>query len=194
MENTMFMIDGTKEDIILALYNNGIDKIEDAEKLLDYLLENQEFLGDDEEIDSGETTMDVNFMGLVMCDNSYYVNIKTTTIVIIATLLDIYLTKGFASVALSLFGVYPTAFTRIEEKNGEKCILKETLAATHKKGNLQILDQNKGKCCYPLSCCKYRNEEECSCTSDDIILIYEKLCEKNVLEKKLKEHVYFYKW
>lgn len=190
MENT-FMIDGTKKDIILALYNNGIDKMEDAERLLDYLFQNREFLGKDEEIDNEEPTED--FMGLTVCDNSYYVNVKTTTIVILATLLDICLTKGFASVALSLFGVYPTAFARIEEKSGEKCILKEILTRKQKMGNLQILEHNNGKCCNPFSCCKYRKGEECSCTGDDIILIYEKLSEKNVL-KKSEEHVYFYKW
>lgn len=194
MENKYFMIDGNKKDAILALHNCGIEKLEDAEKLLDYLYQYKKFLSNGESIEFENDMADNKTMGLTFFDSSYYVNLKTTTIVIMAALLDISLTKGFASVALSLFGGSSTAFARIEETNGEKCILKETLSEKQKVGSADILKKHKGQCCYPISNCKYRNDEECKCAEDDIIAIYEKLCEKNVFKRNIADQRYYYQW
>lgn len=194
MENKYFMIDGNKKDAILALHNCGIEKLEDAEKLLDYLYQYKKFMSNDEFIEFEDDMAYSKTMSLTFSDSSYYVNLKTTTIVIIATLLDISLTKGFASVALSLFGNSSTAFVRIEETNGEKCILKETLSEKQKIGSANILKKYKGHCCYPVSNCKYRNNEECKCMENDIIYIYEKLCEKNIFKRNYADQNYYYQW
>lgn len=190
----IFMIDGSKNDAILALQNQGIDKIEDAEKLLNYLIQNQDLLGDDETIEIEYDTRHRPTMNLTLFDSSYYINLKVTTIVIIASLLDITLTKGFASAALSLFGVTSTSFAYIEESNGERCILKETLANNPRIGTSDILKKYHHKCCYPTSSCTFRDDEECKCTVNDIINIYEELCKKNIFRKSIEDKLYFYKW
>lgn len=194
MEDIRFEMDGTKEDAVIALCNYGIERMEDAEKLLDYLCQMQELLAEDETIENEVGMPDTGAMGLTLADGSYYVNVRTSSIVIAAAILDIILTKGLASAAISLFGVSGTAFVHIEEADGEKCILQETLIMKQKMGNSHILEKYAGKCRNPVSCCKYRQGEECSCTRDDIISIYEKLCAKNVFQRDNAAQVYHYVW
>lgn len=194
MEDKHFIIDGNKKDAILALHKCGIEKLDDAEKLLDYLSQYTGFLSAEEAIEIETEMADHKTMGLTLCDSSYYVNLKTTTIVIIAALLDISLTKGFASAALSLFGGSSTAFARIEETDGEKCILKETLSEKQRAGKADILKKYEGKCCYPVSDCKFRSNEACRCAGNDITAIYEKLCEKNIFRRNPADQRYYYQW
>lgn len=194
MEIKKFIMEGTKNDAILALHHQGIAQIEDAEKLLNYLLQNQELLDDDETVEIEYDTKNHHTMNLTLFDGSLYVSLKTVTIVIIASLLDIALTKGFASTALSLFGSSSTAFARIIESNGEKCILKETLTAQQRIGTPDILKKYNQQCCYPTSACKFRDDEKCKCTEDDIVSIYDELCKKNVFKKSTEGQSYLYQW
>ncbi len=185
MEDSIkFTMEGTREDILIALHNCGIANIKDAEILLDYLLQEQRLLGDDEVLEIEEKSLVPGMMGLTFCEDTYYVSVKTLTIVTVALLLDLSLTKGFAATAMSLFGVSSLAFAKIEEQEGEKCILRETLIQKQKTGDVHILEKNGGKCCNPLSCCKYRIGEVCKCTKNVVYSIYEKLCEKNVCKKR----------
>ncbi len=96
----MFCIDGKKRDAILALQRLGISTDHEAEVLLDFIHSNQYLLNENEciEIEDNYTyPQNQNMMGLVLCDSSYYINLKKTTIILAAFLLDIHLTKGFVS-------------------------------------------------------------------------------------------------
>lgn len=191
----MFCIDGTKRDAILALQRLGISTDHEAEVLLDFIHSNQYLLNENEciEIEDNYTyPQNQNMMGLVLCDSSYYINLKKTTIILAAFLLDIHLTKGLAATALSLFGFSTNSVCSIDEHAGEKCILVETLLKKNKTGDPSILSQHGGKCCDPLSSCVYREDEKCTCSEDNIIQIYRELCKKNIFKKHPEYNLYYY--
>lgn len=60
--------------------------MEDAEKLLDYLCQRQELLAEDETIENEVEMPDTGAMGLTLADGSYYVNVRTSSIVIAAAI------------------------------------------------------------------------------------------------------------
>ena len=63
---------------------------------------------------------------------NYYINLKATTITLIALVLDITVTQGFANAILALTGVNLHAITRLS--NNEKCFVMEALK--NKSGEL----------------------------------------------------------
>lgn len=199
LKERVFEIAGTKEEAVLGLCNLGIEEMEAGERILDYLAQNSEFLSDEEHISEKSSFVgendDMEYMSMLFSDTQYYVSLKITTIVLVALLLDIRITKGLAAAALSLAGIPSgTVFAHIDEHNGEKCILKEILRRKSKDGNRYLLDSYDGKCVYPVSCCRFRNGENCDCTNGDVKHILEVLREKNVLKTSSEEGHYVYRW
>jgi len=193
-DNLMFEIAGTKEDIALALRQIGVGDKEGAKKILDFLCCHSDILDESEIVEICSEHKD-GMMSLTLFDSSLYVNIKTTTIVMVAFLLDITLTGGVSALSLSLLGVNNRAFARrIQEKEGEKCIVKETLMRKPQTGNINILDRYEEKCQCLDSQCKFRNMEQCNCTHDDIVSIYENLSGKNIFKLSTDRRNYIYQW
>ena len=92
-------------------------------------------------------------------------------------------TKGFASVLIGFLGITNTSFVKINEYNGEKCILKETIMQKDKVGNKNLLNKFHGECCNNQYKCKYKINDKCKCKKKDIITIFDNLCEKGVFKK-----------
>lgn len=123
-------------------------------------------------------------------DYKYYVNVKTATVALAALILDITLTKGAAATLVSLLGMPTAAIVKLDESNGEKCIVKETVSTKCKTGNENILAEYNGECCNNNYKCKFNRGGKCMCKKTDIVAIYKDLVRKNVF----KQHGDFYKY
>ena len=194
----MFFINGTQEDAALAMKNLGLSSTDDANKIISYILMNPFVLNDDEYVELGNETCTSNAMGMLMLDNTCYINLRKTTIILIAMLLDMTLTKGLFGTALTIFGVSTNTVCKIHEYSGEKCIIQETLKQSGKKGDKSILLKYSGRCQYPQSSCKYHNRQGndifCCCAEQNVFDIYEDLHAKHVFKKDVISNVYYYQF
>ena len=153
--------------------------------IFDFLKDNKEILEDDESLVSytKNPSFPPDVIGFMTPQYNYYINIKITTIVIVASILDITLTKGVISTILNMCGFSSTSIVKLDERNGEKCIVKETLLSENKTGYPSILRRFAGECCNNDMNCRFKNGAFCSCTEQDIIIIYQRLAEKNLFKK-----------
>lgn len=118
------------------------------------------------------------------CEYEYYINLKSSTIILLALLLDLNCTNGIASTVLALLGVNSRTIACIPDYNGERCVLIEICRQKNRQGNKEIFDCIMGRDCINSNlCCQYRIEN--LCTLSDIALdnIFDILVEKNVLAK-----------
>lgn len=120
---------GDKSVLCHRLMQQGIESEEDANKIIEFLTNNREILSNSEkfEIDAEYPDMPHGMIGLMIAKYTYYVNIKVTTIALITLLLDINVTGGLAATLLSLGGASSRGIIKLNEFEGEKCIVKETL-------------------------------------------------------------------
>lgn len=131
IESNIIKVHGSKEIIIKTFRSLGIESSIDSERLLSFLLSNPAFLESDELIDSEDIVEDEDgdeLNAFLPTKQHFYINVKVTTIVLAALILDITLTEGIASTALSLSGMSAQAIALIPERNGQMCIIKETLS------------------------------------------------------------------
>ena len=120
-----------------------------------------------------------------------HVNLKIATISILALLLDAALPLGVASQVLALSGVNNKAFAKLDEVEGDKCILFEVCVMSEKKAKLETLAKKYSKECINNHLkCKYRENAMCKITLYQIKGICDKLVSKNVF--KSQNGFYFY--
>ena len=153
---------GTKKDIILNLRDECGISTKEANTIITYLETHKGYLSDNEyinvvhEYESNADNSD-GYMNLLLTDKQcYYINIKKTTIILIATILDISLTLGFANGALALSGMSTKAIAKLED--ARLCVVKEVKLSnnTAKYENLsQICDRecinNDMDCCHRIN-------------------------------------------
>ena len=170
----------------LKKLNLVTDRFE-AEKLVRFLIENNKVLGDDENVEC-KTELN-NFKpqpGVFYCLTSsynYHINVKISTITLAALILDLALTKGLATALVSLCGQTGTAIVKLNEMNGEKCIVKQTAFSKDRIGDENILEKFNGKCCNSTFNCAYNKDGMCICNKQRISEIYEELTNKNIFKK-----------
>lgn len=183
-------VDTICEDIIK---NTGFNR-ENAKAIFDYLVKNKEklHLADDEKITSSFEfpSFSPGTIGFMTPKYNYSINIKKTTIIIVALILDIAFTKGIISTLLNMFGLSGICITKLSEANGEKCIVKETVFSENKTGNADILNAFDGECCNCDMNCNYRRGDRCTCSRDNIIDIYQRLTEVGLFRKEGDSFVY----
>lgn len=174
--------------------NLGI-KAPAAMRIINYLCRHKELLSDSESI--SDTTEWPDFpagcIGLMIPKTKYYINVKTATLFIVALLLDEKTGFPLFSSLLALKGISSTAVTALSEADGEKCIMKETLARKTKKGSADILDSLKGECGNNDLQCKYRIDGKCRCSKEDVLRIYDKLSARNIFVLD-NDGFYKYQW
>lgn len=124
-----------------------------------------------------------DIMQLLIPNTNYNINLKAATITIIAAVLDVRLTNGFASLALSLSGFNNHAVVKLDEYKGEKCIVLEILRAKSHTVTEAILPPLNKECFNCNLNCKYRIDDQCKIKEDDIHKIFETLCNKNVIKE-----------
>lgn len=167
--------------------------VKDASRIINFLKGNGNVLCDDEFVKRIYSSGIPNgCLGLIIpgSDYKYYINVKTATVALAALILDITLTKGAAATLVSLLGMPAAAIVKLDESNGEKCIVKETVLTDGKTGNENVLAKYNGECCNNNYRCKFNNDGKCMCKKTDIVAIYKDLVRKNVF----KQHGDFYKY
>lgn len=171
------------EDAVLQQISERMEISDDnATRVLFYLINNQKLLGNDESIVISKAKPKI--MGMTVANEKYYINLKITTLAICALLLDIKLTKGLMSSVFSLAGIPTKAFVKLDEREGQKCILREVLMSENKMGDVRILNKFHGQCCNNDLCsCRYRSEGYCTCQPEAVEKIFQELEKNNVFRK-----------
>lgn len=190
-----FNAEGTIQKICKELSYITANDTENARAIFEFLIDNKDILDNDESL---TTSIDLSsfpsgVIGFMTPEYNYYINIKITTIVVLALILDIALTKGVISTVLNMCGFSSTSIVTLDERNGEKCIIKETLISRNRYGSQNVLSRFAGKCCNNDLNCRFRAGDDCTCTKEDITTIYQRLSEKNLF-KKIGNDYYEYQW
>lgn len=181
--NTFLNFDDNAEKVYAELKKYGFESTCDAERVLSFLSENQEMLKENEVIKKYQKFPETpqGMMGLLIIEQNIYINLKISTILITALLLDIKLSKGFATLLIGMLGIPQNVLVKINEKNGEKCFIHE--AMSRKKISVNVLDQFNGECCNNQYKCKYNINGECNCTKEKIKEILDNLVENNMFKE-----------
>lgn len=184
---------GSEQSIIYQIEKMGFDKCE-SEKIFDFITSNKCLLSDDEFINKSLHNDDSNpgiiYYMIPNLNYDYYINLKYSTIMIVALLLDIKYTKGFSTLALNLSNINIPHIIKVDENNGEKCILKETLSLKNKTGTNTVLLPFHGECCNNNYICKFRRIDKCECAKENIDEIYKQLTKKGIFKKEGDKYIY----
>ena len=174
-----------KSSIIESISNLlGISE-EDGERIFCVLRsEKYPFVGNELQIfreESGNT-------GLLFLDGLYSLNIKITTLTLLALVLDIKITKGAAMAALQLSGLGKQGFVKLNSMNGERCMARE--AVFFQKIDKNIFRNNNKDCVNHDLLCNYRKDGQCTCQPDDVEKLLQELEKMNVFERTATDGVY----
>ncbi len=101
----------------------------------------------------------------------------------LALLLDIKLSLGIASAALTIIGFNGQAIARINVSEGEKCLILEALQRKNRIIDENIFSDCNCECVHNDLKCKYQIEDKCTIQRDEIKHILDGLCDKNVFKK-----------
>lgn len=185
---------GLQNEVYKKIASIGLNNSCDAEQIVTFLEHNKELLCSDEKIETSIEIPDSSpgMLSLIIMRKNLYINLKVSTILIVALLLDIHMTKGFAQLLIAMMGISSRAIVAFSEENGEKCIIKETLKTQDKIGHPGILSKFRGECCNNNLNCKYRTEGMCCCTQDKIKEIFDDLVSCNMFKKV--GDFYKYQW
>ena len=113
--------------------------------------------------------------------NRIYINLKASTIALLAILLDIKVTDGIANFVLAATGIDLRRVVKLDESEGEKCVLLEVYRKENHQANPDIFKQVCGKECINNDMnCKYRRNVVCAMDQERVKVIFESLHAKNV--------------
>lgn len=131
---------GSREKIKKCIAAELLISEADAEKIFEYLAaayeENGEEFGHISQ--STEHGQDLVFGG-----GQYYINLPKSIVMIIALILDITLTNGVVSGICGILGVQSQTFFKINQHNGESCLLREYLRQKNEVGEYGYLAGNE---------------------------------------------------
>lgn len=133
-----------------------IETGQDAKHIADFLENNKKLLSEDEFITAEIRTQKLpdGYVGLLTPDYQYSINIKRTTIIIVALLLDLKFTSGFASTFMTLTGLSNQSVKKLQKSH--KCLVAEI---SLKKGCRQDeLDFENKECVWNNLECDYRKD------------------------------------
>jgi len=126
-------------------------------------------------------------IGMMLLKTYYNINIKRTTFIITAAILDALMTRGLLTAFLSLLGVVKQAIGKINPKEGEYCVL---LKAKHLKDNkfdinpkMVYSNMKDNECMIPKISCKFMKDNSCEITEFFANKIFSSLEEKGAIEK-----------
>lgn len=184
------VMSGTASDLALPFARIGID-VGSVEELLKFLYNNQSLLSKEERVDKKYEFPDIpedTLMHFLVKEEKYYINLKLTTIWVAAHLANTKLRLSDIGIPLidlwlNQLGIPLPKLTKLSELFGEKCIVRETMLRNEKVGTSDILLPFKGKCCNNDLKCRFRDGDNCCCTPDDVLEIFEELVEANMFER-----------
>lgn len=114
-------VTGTSGNIKRELIENVVFNKPQADILFERIKQNQELFSDEEcfrelPLNNSISMGSLNFL---TCDASYFINVKYLTLAFICLIFDIKISKGFASLLLSLTGI---DYTAKKLEGMEKCV------------------------------------------------------------------------
>lgn len=116
------------------------------------------------------------FFNSLILNNNYHINLKKSTFIIIAFLLDSTFSKGITSLALNMAGFSTKSIQKINAE--EKCLLLDVLK---KANDFNYHDQY----CYQKDInCPFQTDYKCHRSSNKIKTLLSSLQEKGVLTNK----------
>ncbi len=178
-----FIFSGSKESLEQEIAKM-IEK-KDINNFIDGITKLSPYFSDDEYITVttyiAETNPDV--LEFLSPNKNYNINLKIVTITILAAILDVNLTKGFASVALSVSGFKSNGVVKLSETEGEKCVVLEMLRTKSGVITKDILPPSNRECINNNLNCKHRSGDQCKIGEKDIQKIFLSLCDKNVIRE-----------
>lgn len=128
--------------------------------------------------------MPPGMLEMLIPKTNLYVNLKVTTIALIALILDAEITKGAANFILAATGFNVNSIVKLNEEIGEKCLLLEIYRKQRHEAKLDIFDQICGKECINNHMnCKYRDQGICTIPKEKIRDVLERMVNKNVFSK-----------
>ena len=121
--------------------------------------------------------------------NSYssriYINLKESTIALFVLLFDINVTDGIANFVLAETGVNLRLIAKLNDAEGEKCVLLEVYRKNDHQADPDIFRPVCGKECINNDMnCKYRCNGVCTMDQERVKEILDNLSDKNVLTKR----------
>lgn len=181
--NTVLNFDDNAEKVYAELKKYGFESTGDAERVITFLSDNQKMLKENEMIRKYQTLPEISqgMIGFLIMKQNIYINLKISTILITALLLDIKLSKGFAELLVGMMGIPQKVLVKFNENNGEKCIIHE--AMSRKTISANVLDQFNGECCNNQYKCKYNSNGNCNCTKEKIKEILDNFAEANMFKE-----------
>lgn len=178
-------------------YSGELNEFEDAEffnqlfdqSLITYKVKDiiGNILSDDEilEKEMEFPKLPSGMLGMLIPKYNININIKISTLALIALILDITVTKGIASYILGMTGLNIRSIVKLDEAIGEKCVLIEVYRKEHHKADAGIFTQISGRECVNNDMdCKYRVQGLCSIDQVKVKEILEDLTNKNIFTKE----------
>ncbi len=182
-----FTFNGTENELKAKL--STFMSEEDSKTFINGFQDYLQYLGEDEFVEknssSPKTDLDADsgMINFIIQSSSYNINIKALTLTTIALLLDIKLTLGLASAALSILGFNNQAIVRVDVSEGEKCLILEAMQSKNRVINEDVFSMCNFECVHNDLNCKYQDGDKCTISKKDIKEVLDGLCDKNIFKK-----------
>lgn len=190
-------LQGTKEQIINQLIeqNRNVDDMngltqKDIGSFLDIIEQNRDLLSDDEIFEKRIPDCDGNDK-FITTNAEYYISIKNITleiilfIVALKTPIPVQLISCILGIKAE--GAY---IEKLDSTLGESCIMLEAVRKKKRGINKNIFHGNYGECVNSNLHCNYNVDDKCTCDSNSVEDICERLVDKKILIKKKKNYFY----
>ena len=182
-----FTFCGTESELIAKLSTFMSEK--DSRSFVNGLQDYLQHLGEDEFVEKNTSSTeadrdnDTEMINLLIQSFNYNINIKALTLTAIALLLDINLTLGLASTALSILGFNNQAIVRVDVSGGEKCLILEATQSKNRVINEDVFSMCNFECVHNDLGCKYQDGDKCTISKENIKIVLDGLCDKNIFKK-----------
>lgn len=180
------ILEGARYKLAMELQQDVLETKMDCEKFIDYLEVNKEVLSEEEQVVVVQKPN--RGKGFILPGTNYYIDLKKSTVVIIAKLLQIQLKSDFIDI-LSLFNG-ELNLVNLREEFGELCIVKEILQSKKKCGDRDLLSRNNGECCNNDMDCKFKSDGLCRCSEIETEKILQNLTYSGVFREQAETYYY----
>lgn len=178
----MFNSDGTKIEIIMQMEHEFDISTQNARLVFEYIQKHPDLLDDDETFTQSFTKNKDESFNLLFHESGYYLNIKRITIVLLSTILDYFITKGMANIALAVSGVELRGITKLKEE--KLCIVTEMLRKPRKTHDENSLFRYNLECVNNDIKCHYNKSGICTLEKEKLINSLDFLFDNGVVKKE----------
>jgi hypothetical protein len=189
MHNDRLKLDGASEDELLACFRQmGIKT--DSSRLANILCIVKIVGTSDETIESWfeYPRLPEGVIGFIIPTTYYNVNVKRTSLIVAAAIMDALATFGLASAGLAVSGLAKQGIAKLDTRSGEYCCAVQS-AKLH-EGGAHVTPQAVHRMIYGKPCpflglgCRLLRENTCNSAETDIKVLFESLEEKGAMVKK----------